>query len=309
MLVTTLLLLFLLSLSPVFAHWHWSVDLLAHFRLQYLVGFVLLTGLFALTKRTVYLSLATFGILLSVPALLPFYFQPIAVATPQPASQELTLLFSNINYGNTDHTRLLERINQEQPHVVAVVEALPTEQASLATSLAADYPYQYVAQGRNNMGVAVYSSLPFSQPPQSYYWADARHPVVAVHIGPTQANDLTLLVMHPPPPLIPEFSEIRNTMFTGVAEYAQRVESPLVVAGDFNSTSWSPYFQSLLTTGRLSDSRQDKGLQTSWPSMLPAFLRISIDHILTNQAVQVLDRQVLEDVGSDHLPIVATLAW
>jgi endonuclease/exonuclease/phosphatase (EEP) superfamily protein YafD len=38
-------------------------------------------------------------------------------------------------------------------------------------------------------------------------------------------------------------------------------------------------------------------------------LRLPIDHILIGPGLAVLDRRLGPDTGSDHLPVVADLAW
>ena len=82
---------------------------------------------------------------------------------------------------------------------------------------------------------------------------------------------------------------------------------PVIVAGDLNTTPWSHGFQRLIRPRGLRDSAVGHGVQTTWNARrwVP---RIPIDHVVVSPEVRVVARRVGPDVGSDHLPIEATLA-
>ncbi|MEM1009786.1 MAG: endonuclease/exonuclease/phosphatase family protein, partial [Myxococcota bacterium] len=82
---------------------------------------------------------------------------------------------------------------------------------------------------------------------------------------------------------------------------AQR-KGPKMVLGDFNCTSWSPTFQQFLKQSRLLDSRQGWGVQPSW-MLHTGLFAIPIDHVLISKEILIHQRQVGEDIGSDHRPI------
>lgn len=73
-------------------------------------------------------------------------------------------------------------------------------------------------------------------------------------------------------------------------------DRPSVIVGDCNL--WGPT-ASALTRGR---RRAVRG--RTWPVRRPAF---QLDHILVSPDIDVLDGRVLPTIGSDHLPISATL--
>jgi endonuclease/exonuclease/phosphatase family metal-dependent hydrolase len=87
------------------------------------------------------------------------------------------------------------------------------------------------------------------------------------------------------------------------------------VLGDLNSTEASPHFQRLLTNGRLSDTRAGRGWFPTWRAYLPELrwpllgLRLPLDHVLTGPALTSLARNTGPDLGSDHLPASARIAW
>jgi endonuclease/exonuclease/phosphatase (EEP) superfamily protein YafD len=77
--------------------------------------------------------------------------------------------------------------------------------------------------------------------------------------------------------------------------------------GDLNVTPWSPYFQELLAATGLRDSARGWGLQPSWPTM-SLLLRVPIDHCLISPELHVTERTLGPDIGSDHFPLLVTLA-
>ena len=83
---------------------------------------------------------------------------------------------------------------------------------------------------------------------------------------------------------------------------------PLIVAGDFNCTPWSPFFSDLLAATGLHDSALGFGVWPTWnSSLLP--LGLKIDHVLVTGGVVARNHQVGADVGSDHFPVIVDLAY
>jgi endonuclease/exonuclease/phosphatase (EEP) superfamily protein YafD len=80
------------------------------------------------------------------------------------------------------------------------------------------------------------------------------------------------------------------------------------VVGDFNMTPWSPYFPEILRVSGLKNSLVGAGFQPSWPSWLPALLRIPIDHALVSEEFEVVERKVGPHIGSDHRPLIIKIA-
>jgi endonuclease/exonuclease/phosphatase (EEP) superfamily protein YafD len=87
--------------------------------------------------------------------------------------------------------------------------------------------------------------------------------------------------------------------------------APTVVAGDFNATWGNEGFRHLIDDGFV-DAAAARGVpdQFTWPndaSPLPPFLRI--DHVLTRGSLVVTHVRTGRGVGSDHRPVVATVAF
>lgn len=76
-----------------------------------------------------------------------------------------------------------------------------------------------------------------------------------------------------------------------------------MVLGDLNVTPWSHVFRDLLKRTGLIDSAQGWGIQPTWPSGA-VLLRIPIDHCLHSPDVAIVNREIGENVGSDHFPVI-----
>ena len=59
---------------------------------------------------------------------------------------------------------------------------------------------------------------------------------------------------------------------------------------------------------KLQDARRGHGLCGTWPSDLPAFLRVAIDDAYHTAGLVCTDFAVGPDVKSDHRPISVTFA-
>lgn len=90
------------------------------------------------------------------------------------------------------------------------------------------------------------------------------------------------------------------------AQGDQRV--PLLIAGDFNLPVESTIFRR--HWGTFTDAFEAVGTGMGWSKREGRLLRIRIDHVLGNAAAPIpVGVWIGPDLGSDHLPVVADLAW
>jgi endonuclease/exonuclease/phosphatase (EEP) superfamily protein YafD len=227
--------------------------------------------------------------------IVPLYWPVERTAGDPPITRAMSL---NLYHHNRQHARVLALIREEKPDFVLLLEVTP-EWARALRPLNQDYRYSRVLpHARDSGGMALYSRLPIESlevPGQE----DNRLPVrIALPSG-----NLTLLCAHPSSPSSSWDFGWRNVELDLMANWAAVQPGPLMVLGDLNTTSWSPYFADFMAASGLRDSRQGFGVQATWPA-LPAVLRIPIDHCLVSSQIAVFDRRVGPAVGSDHRPII-----
>jgi endonuclease/exonuclease/phosphatase (EEP) superfamily protein YafD len=98
---------------------------------------------------------------------------------------------------------------------------------------------------------------------------------------------------------------LRNDQLQALGEWAAEQTGPLLIAGDLNTTSWSPAWKRLTEPAGLADTRQGHGPQSTWPGFSKLFY-VPLDHVLVRD-LGVTGRRVLPDIGSDHRPVVVDL--
>jgi endonuclease/exonuclease/phosphatase (EEP) superfamily protein YafD len=102
---------------------------------------------------------------------------------------------------------------------------------------------------------------------------------------------------------------LRNAQLAlAVRVAAARGDEPVILMGDLNLTPWAPTFAGLLEAGNLRDASIERGLTATWLSR-HALFGLLIDHVLVNPKVAVVASRIGPDIGSDHLPVVADLAF
>ncbi|WP_371357457.1 endonuclease/exonuclease/phosphatase family protein [Hydrocoleum sp. CS-953] len=118
---------------------------------------------------------------------------------------------------------------------------------------------------------------------------------------------ISLVVTHPAIPTKRANFKLRNQELELLADYVSKLESPIIVVGDFNTSIWSPYYHQFVHKTGLINGRRGFGIQPSWPTDFPLFY-IPIDHCLVSPEIQVLNSHIGENVGSDHLPLITDVA-
>lgn len=286
------------TLAGLAARWHWMFELATHFTLQSTIGAAVALALLALARRWIWTLAAGGVLLLNAAALAPLVWPTLPVkANDRPT---YCLLSANLQAGNRDLTQFVELVRARRPDVFFVMEVDQDALKQLVPLFDA-YPHRIIEPRRGAFGCGLFSRRPIE--PQRD--ARARHealPTLAAIID-FDGNDVTLVAAHPPPPVSSRMAALRDHQLRIAAELAGRAPRPTILAGDLNTTSWSPAFHDLLAGSGLRDSRAGLGPQPSWPN-LPWLVRIPIDHVLVSDDVQVVSRELGPDIGSDHLPVL-----
>jgi endonuclease/exonuclease/phosphatase (EEP) superfamily protein YafD len=296
----------LFTIAGFGARYWWRCEQLCHFRVQYFWLLAASTIVYLIARqrrRTLFVGLLA---AVNAAAIFPLYLPNTRIQCHDNRAAELVplrLMAFNVHSANRRRAEVLAYVRDKRPDVAIFLE-VSTEWTSAIETLAPDYPYRHIVPRRDNFGIAIISRQPWARVETAVMGAADLPSVVArFQIG---QGAWTIIGTHPLPPASQPTAAARNEQLSALAEFARRQQGPLIVAGDLNVTSWSPYFSDLVRDANLCDSRQGRGVQPSWTSRIP-LTDLPIDHVLVSPGIVVERRMVGPHLGSDHRPVVADL--
>jgi endonuclease/exonuclease/phosphatase (EEP) superfamily protein YafD len=283
----------------------WGFELLAHFRPQW--------AALSLLLLVITLALRVFGAAALCLACLLAHLVPLApylLSRPGPSTTTppLRVLTANLHGRNADVAKFAALIAHEQPDVVVLTE-VPRNFASVAAGLTPSYPHTIMERPGAAFEVIVLSRWPIKQR-QVNRGVGQSLPVVSAEVcSPVaSAGCAAVIGLHGARPF-GRGVHLRNAQLAlAVRVAAARGDEPVILVGDLNLTPWAPTFAALLEAGNLRDASTVRGLTATWRSRHPLF-GLLIDHVLVNQKVTVVASRIGPDIGSDHLPVIADLAF
>jgi endonuclease/exonuclease/phosphatase (EEP) superfamily protein YafD len=248
-------------------------------------------------------------VLLAVPtALFLLLYGGLYLPRPQAATagQPFTLLTYNINGLNRNVEAIATAIEAHDPDVVALHEVNTSMGKALEARLLDQYPYR-----QRERGIGLYSRFPieeyvaFQLGDGQGFWAQQATLLV-------DGRALTLLNVHPRSPAGQPRQAAAAAHAADVTDLLARVDAidgPLLVVGDLNLTDQHAAYATLAR--RLGDAHREAGWGMGFTFRPfdggPALWRI--DYVLHSPELAALDAKLGDFGGSDHRPLVATLAW
>jgi endonuclease/exonuclease/phosphatase (EEP) superfamily protein YafD len=281
--------------------WWWGFELLTHFRPHYVavlaVGAIVCLGM----KRPWFAALFCVSAAYNFALILPLY---IPTRADGAGGQPVRLLLANLREHNEEHERFLRLVADTSPDIIVALE-VDVAWLNALQQLVGSFPYQAHKAQHGSFGIAVFSRLPAERLEVRLL----KSRFVPWVLGTFQLDggaQFSFIAAHVVPPVTAGNAERRIEQLEYIGQLAATLPRPTVLAGDLNSTSWSPYFRDLLAATRLRDSRRGFGIQPTWPGPL-AWLGIPIDHVLVSPEIHVVRRVVGPQIGSDHRPVVIDL--
>jgi endonuclease/exonuclease/phosphatase (EEP) superfamily protein YafD len=289
------------SLLAYLATFDRLLELMTHFRFQYLIGGILSIIVYAIKKYRIGILLALFCIGLNVIEILPWYL-PIN----HESDRNLRVMTSNVMTSNQRYEDFISFVRTTNPEVLVVMEIDLNWQQHLEP-LKSLLPYTLIKPSTDNFGIGIFSKFPLTTP-QEQYWGHGLAVVSSLTANIKVIDrEITLIATHPVPPLNEEYFKSRNSHMEEMSDFINKLGNEAIVMGDLNMSMWSPYYRNFVDRSHLTNTRQGFGLQPSWPVNLP-LLQIPIDHCLITSKIKVVNNQIGKDIGSDHYPLIADLA-
>ena len=235
-------------------------------------------------------------------------------AAPPPAARTLTVLSVNVQAASTSPETLIGLIRAADADLVGIQELSPAQAVALDHELADQYPHQ-VLHGIGIPGEGLLSRYPIVNSDTFYLQGRA-----LTHIRATLDVDgapLTVITAHPPP------MGGHNGGFGAHPAAGDEIAAlvamaatggPAILLGDFNTGDQTALYRLLVNAGLVDAFRAAGwGFGLTWPAAplgglhLPPLVRI--DYIFHTPHFYPQRAWVGPAIGSDHLPVLAELAW
>jgi endonuclease/exonuclease/phosphatase (EEP) superfamily protein YafD len=217
--------------------------------------------------------------------------------------ETFTVLSANIHHGTAEPEVLIGLVDRLQPDLLSVQEL----NAGFATRLRRAGLYRRLPDAVLSLrggasGAGLYSSLPLTRlPDPTRFGFRLPRASVKLHGG----RRLRVVGVHPFPPKRGHIDVWRAAL---ESLPATGTGTPWVLAGDFNATLDQAEFHDVLDRGyRDAGEVTGKGLEPTWPARwgLPPY--VTIDHVLADSRLGIVDYSVHDLPGSDHNAVWAEL--
>ncbi len=285
----------------------WFFDLFSNFRFQYaivaLIGAVTLSFKKKHRKFAIFAYIATITLFITI---FPIYIPPSAkVANTNPVN--LRVMQINVFTANGEYKKVEDAILANNPDII-LLDEVNEKWLNNISAIRKKYPYSLEESREDNFGIAMFAKIkPDFCEVRISKSAHVPYIYASFILDKSSNKSLAFYGIHPLPPIGKNYFNMRNSQLAEVADEIKK-DSCInkILLGDLNITPWSYFFGKLENESGLRNSQLGFGIQPSWPNKLP-FLRIPIDHCLVSPTIKVFNRQIADNIGSDHFPLILDL--
>lgn len=256
-------------------------------------------------------------LLLLLVAALVYQVQFVVVYTPLYKTQakdsnmpitdnNFTLLVSNVRMDNDDKASLLVLVKKFNPDILLINEP-DQEWTTYISKLDEDYPFSIKYPLDNTFGMILLSKLPLTDSAVNFLVKDDI-PSIFTKITLRSGSVIDFYGVHPEPPQPGTDTYERDTELLIIGKKIREAKNPTIVAGDLNDVGWSVTSKLFRKYSRLVDPREGRGLYNTYSVFVP-LLRYPLDHIFYSTDFGLISLKKLEDIGSDHFPLLISLNY
>ena len=213
---------------------------------------------------------------------------------------DFTLVQFNLNYRNQRPREVLQLIRDQGADIVTLQE-VSFWTRPIVRALRSEFPHQIICRFAGVGSVAVLSRFPKVSSSAEGCLQYEGVAWLRVNINGRAVSVATVHLFWPYP--FRQHDQIRR-----LREPLNKIPRPLLIGGDFNAAPWSHAVQEL---ARATDTRVAGGFRFTWKRPLGQWglsLGLPIDHILLPAALAG-KVDLGPSAGSDHLPVIARLAF
>lgn len=236
----------------------------------------------------------------------PLYKREAKDSNMQAKDNSFTLLVSNVRMDSDDKVSFRALVKKYNPDILLINE--PDQLWAKAISkLDGDFPYSIKYPLNNSYGMMLLSKLPLTDSAVNFLVKDDI-PSIFTKITLSSGIIIDFYGVHPEPPVPGTDTYERDTELLIIGNKIRASTKPTIVAGDMNDVGWSGTSKLFRKYSKLVDPREGRGLYTTFNVSVP-LLRYPLDHIFYSKEFGLLWLKKLEDIGSDHYPLLIALNY
>lgn len=215
---------------------------------------------------------------------------------------QLRVATANLHYGNLDVSPFIAWLEEQRPDLVFLQEVSPTVVQQLSDLV--DYPTFLIDSSPEPFTLAVLAKQPLRDVEAVAGTPGLVGQKLAYRFRMLwEGQEIVFSAVHLAAPITADYRRQRDRLLVETADWAARANSPVLVAGDFNTTPWSAAMRRAASMGL----RRATGLMPTWPTLSWSTPLIPIDHVLGSMHWAVKSRQRGPHIGSDHRPVIVAL--
>jgi endonuclease/exonuclease/phosphatase (EEP) superfamily protein YafD len=290
----------------------WLFEVAGLFRLQFFLVSVILGIFLALSGRPGYTILCFLLACINAFNLAPStswassqnWNKTVGYETDS-SRQTYKVIVANVQELEQEHLKMAAYFKAEDPDFLLILEADPPWIEAMSF-LEEEYPYYLLEPRWSGHGIALYSKVPWES---TAVWdiVGVDRPALVASLT-IEDQPLTIIGMHPYPPVSSQQWSLRNEELAQVADFIQQQPGTVMLLGDLNVTHWSPTFKDMITTAGLENGRSEFGHLATWPA-IGSIAWLPFDHILTTPDLTISKLERGPNIGTDHLPLAAEISY
>lgn len=283
----------------LFSRTNFISDIFSHFCIQYfLIGFAAIFYFF-FAKKFQYLIIAC---LITIMNVIPL-FQNINIHFCK-SQTDMKVGLINVLTQNKNYDKVRKDLNKNSPDII-VIEELDDKWSRELFDIKKDYPYTYEISREDNFGIAIYSRIPIVQL-KRINAGELETPAISVMCD-YKGEMFEIIAIHTTPPISQDYFKNTRQMLENLAAYINSTNNKTIVIGDINSSFFSYNYKNFVKKAGLKDSGSI--FKPTWSAFHPLPMRISLDHIFVTNSFDIKSFKRGKNVGSDHFPVYAELAF
>ena len=329
---------FLLSKLDTNIFW---IDLFSQFSLQILIGGILLTIIyFTLRKFWTFFISGLICILLSYQIFLPCNNCNSFLKVKSENYNKIRLMTFNVHHINQldEINDLIKLILEENPDIILFQEVSNKMQNKLA-SIKSFYPYNVglkkkfqpnfnlkysviqnffdsiMKMNKNKMsdinsniselrlGSIIFSKYPLINSRLIY------NDKIIITNTLLDEKELIIIGAHLYPPTTQHHFNLAKKQIEYLSNLVLNNDKKIILMGDLNMVPISKRFTNFLKKSKLYTYASYKDPKSTWPSYLPYYLGIQIDHVLFSKEFKMINKKTINNFGSDHRPLLVDLVY